>query len=127
MLQVGIFKLEYMVKVDGFKVLFDFIYKVGFKVMIMIFFCDQFLLKEIVLEYVDFFVSLKGFEILGVYGFNRSFGLYKEWLYEWIIEVIFNFINIILELVFKDLMNCLKVNVKWEKSIQENYMQMVVF
>lgn len=68
MLQVGIFKLEYMVKVDGFKVLFDFIYKVGFKVMIMIFFCDQFLLKEIVLEYVDFFVSLKGFEILGVLG-----------------------------------------------------------
>ena len=125
MLQAGIFKLEHMVKADGSKVLLDSIYKAGFKVMTMIPLCEQSLPKETVLEYADFLVSLKGFETLGVYGLNRSSGPHKEWLYEWIIEAIFNSINTTPESVLKDLMNCPKADAKWEKSIQENYMQMV--
>ncbi|RMX47574.1 hypothetical protein pdam_00019004 [Pocillopora damicornis] len=123
--QAGIFKLEHMVKADGSKVLLDSIYKAGFKVMTMIPLCDQSLPKETVLEYADFLVSLKGFETLGVYGLNRSSDPHKEWLYEWIIEAIFNSINTTPESVLKDLMNCPRANAKWEKSIHENYMQMV--
>lgn len=123
--QAGVFKLEHMVFADGSKVLHNSIYKAGFKALTMIPLCDKSFPKETVLEYADYLVSLKGFQTLGVYGLHISSGPHKEWLYEWIIEALFNSINTSPESVLKELKNYPNAKEKWEISIHRDYMQMV--
>lgn len=124
-LQGGIFKLIHVAKIDGTTVKHNAIFKGGFKAFTMIPLSEEEAIpKNTVMAYADHLITLPGFETLNVYKLHNSSGPSSEWLYEWIIEALFNSVMATEESVLKDLMNFPSVTKKWEISIFQDYMQM---